>query len=224
MVRNGTGGRRHPISSADVPSVVARSELRRRLRERRRAISGSRRRRANQVILARLFALAAYRGARHVALYWPADGEVDLRAVAAAARRDGKTLYLPVVGRGETMSFASWTHTASLRPNRFGIPEPRVARRHRVGASRLDLIVLPLVAFDAQGHRLGMGGGYYDRALAAHRRRPVLVGAAFACQEVPRVPARPWDVPLDEVITERGRHACRRFRRQLRPPAAGEFE
>lgn len=224
MVRNGTGGRRHPISSADVPPVVARSELRRTLRERRRAISGFRRRRANRAILARLLALAGYRRARHVALYWPADGEVDLRAVAAAARRDGKTIYLPVVGHGATMSFAPWRHAAKLHPNRFGIPEPRVARRQRVGASRLELIVMPLVAFDAQGHRLGMGGGYYDRALAAHRRRPVLVGAAFACQEVPRVPARPWDVPLDLVITERGRHACRRFRRQLRPTAAGEIK
>jgi 5-formyltetrahydrofolate cyclo-ligase len=224
MVRNGTGGRRHPISFADAPPDVARSELRRRLRERRRAISGSRRRRANRVILARLLTLAAFRRARHIALYWPADGEVDLRAVAVAARRDGKTLYLPVVGRGGTMSFAPWLHTTKLRPNRFGIPEPRVTRRQRLSASRLDLIVMPLVAFDAQGHRLGMGGGYYDRALATHRRRPLLVGAAFACQEVGRVPARHWDVPLDLVITERGRHACRRSRRQLRPPGAGEIE
>nr|WP_206203104.1 5-formyltetrahydrofolate cyclo-ligase [Thioalkalivibrio sp. XN8] len=173
------------------------------LRLRRRSLRGSRRVLATRAIVAQLRRLPAFRAARSIALYWPADGEPDLRTLAPAARARGKRLYLPVVGHRGVMSFAPWDEPASLRCNRYGIPEP-VGRR-RLQATQLDLVILPLVAFDARCHRLGMGGGYYDRALQRRGRRPVLIGAAFALQEVPAVPQQPWDVPLDLVVTERGR-------------------
>lgn len=202
MVCNGTGGRRHPIPS-NAPSAQERQALRHELRLRRRGLRGSRRALATRAIVAQLRRLPAFRAARSIALYWPADGEPDLRGLAPAARARGKRLYLPVVGHGGVMSFVPWDERASLRRNRYGIPEP-IGRR-RLPATRLDLVILPLVAFDARCHRLGMGGGYYDRALQRRGRRPVLIGAAFALQEVPAVPQQPWDVPLDLVVTERGR-------------------
>ncbi len=190
-----------------------RSALRREMRTRRRALPMFHRRRHCRAIVRQLGALPAFRRARHVALYWPADGEADVRGVATYAWSRGKTLYLPKVGRAGTMRFAPWWPKAKLRRNRYGIPEPVSMRGRSVPAARLQVIVMPVVAFDGRGHRLGMGGGYYDRALAGRGRRPLLVGAAFAFQQAPNVPAQPWDVPLDMVITERGeamRHATRR--------------
>lgn len=173
---------------------------------RRRALAPFRRRLANRAILQKLLALPAYRRAKHIALYWPADGEPDVRGLAEHARLHGKRLYLPVVAHGGTMHFAPWRRSGTLRRNRYGIPEPLGSPR-RLTASELDLVIMPLVAFDARGHRLGMGGGYYDRALAGRRRRPVLAGVAFSFQQAAGVPAQPWDVPLDVVVTERGRPA-----------------
>jgi 5-formyltetrahydrofolate cyclo-ligase len=208
MACNGTGGRRHLISSTDTSDHATLGALRRELRARRRAIAPIQRRLADQAIVRHLRTLPAYRRALHLALYWPADGEADVLALEAHARARGKSLYLPVVGRAGAMSFAAWPPGTRFRKNRYGIPEPVGTRR--VPARRLDLLVIPLVGFDAGGRRLGMGGGYYDRALAGPRGCTVLVGAAYACQQVASLPLRPWDVPLDFVITERGRgRRCR---------------
>jgi len=211
MVRNGTGGRRHLISPTDDPSPAdVRRVLRAEMRLRRRSLAGARRRLATHAIVRHFLALPAYRVATRIAIYWPEDGEPDVRELAMHARTRGKRVYLPVVGRAGTLAFAAWPRDASLKPNRYGIPEPLGTRR--VKAGDLQLIVVPLVAFDAAGNRLGMGGGYYDRALAGRRRNTFLAGAAFSLQRVSRLSAQPWDVPLDLVITERGRSAIRKWR------------
>lgn len=216
MVCNGTGGRRHLIHSPHDP-IAMRNALRREMRLRRRALPGFHRHLADRALVRHLVNLPAYRCARNLALYWPADGEADVRAVAAHAWSSGKRLYLPVVGHGGEMRFAPWHRLAKLRTNRFGIPEPAHIRGW-IPARRLDLVVMPLVAYDDRGNRLGMGGGYYDRALDGRGRRPLLVGAAFSFQQTPSIPAQPWDVPLDIVITERGR---RPMRRSLSPGSGG---
>lgn len=210
MVRNGTGGRRHLIPQAgDQPD--ARRLLRAEMRLRRRRLSGARRQLATRAIVRKLLMLPAYHAASSIALYWPADGEPDIRGLAAHARAHGKRLYLPVVGQAGQMRFAAWPGNARLKRNRYGIPEPIGTRRLK--AADLAMLVVPLVAFDGAGNRLGMGGGYYDRALAGLRRRPVLVGAAFSVQQVRGLPVQPWDVPLDIVITEHGRSVMRNTRR-----------
>jgi 5-formyltetrahydrofolate cyclo-ligase len=185
-----------------------RNALRREMRLRRRALPQFRRRLANRALMRHLLGLPAYRRARALAVYWPADGEADVRAIAAHAWSRGKRLYLPVVGHGGKMRFAPWDRAGRLQPNRFGIPEP-VGSRRRLRAGGLDVVIVPLVAFDERGNRLGMGGGYYDRAFGRGRRRPLLVGVAFSFQEAPSIPAQPWDIPLDIVITERGRRQVR---------------
>jgi 5-formyltetrahydrofolate cyclo-ligase len=216
---NGTGGRRHLIFSPDDP-IALRNALRKEMRLRRRAVAPVRRRLTNRSIFTRLLALPAYRRARALAMYWPADGEPDVRALARHAWSQGKRVYLPVVRRGGAMGFAPWPRGGKLRRNRYGIPEP-VGTPRLVAAARLDLLVMPLVAFDERGHRLGMGGGYYDRALAGRRHLPVLVGAAFSFQQAPAIPAQPWDVPIDFVITERARHDLRRTPRAPSPAERG---
>ncbi|HKY90951.1 MAG TPA: 5-formyltetrahydrofolate cyclo-ligase, partial [Nevskiaceae bacterium] len=101
------------------------------------------------------------------------------------------------------MRFVPLTAATTVTRNRYGIAEPRAPRAPRV-LPRIDVAILPLVGFDAAGHRLGSGAGYYDRWLAGLRgRRPRLVGLGFALQEVDALPAEPWDVKLDAICTER---------------------
>lgn len=108
------------------------------------------------------------------------------------------------------MRFQLWRPSEALVRNRFGIPEPRADPRRVVALRRLDVVLVPLVGVDPRGQRLGMGGGYYDRALAHSRLsrqspgvgRPVLIGVAFERQRVRALHVRRWDVPLDALVTE----------------------
>lgn len=185
-----------------------RQTLRRELRARRRALTPAARRRAGRAALAKLRRLPAYRAARAVAIYLPQDAEIDPTALLV---NSAKGFYLPVL-RGSRLQFAPAT-AMRLRRNRFGIPEPVGVRRERAAA--LDLVVTPLVGFDPAANRLGQGGGFYDRSFAGlrwRRRRPRLIGLAFACQGVANLPVARWDVPLDAVVTEAG-VVWRRIRR-----------
>ncbi len=173
------------------------------MRAARRALTPLVRRRASAAITRRLARLPAFRQARDVALYVSTDGEIDLAPLAGLAVARGKRVWLPVVRPGGRMEFARSLPGTPVRRNSFGIPEPACFARQRRGAARMDLVIVPLVAFDRSGHRLGMGGGYYDRALAGVRR-PYVAGASFALQEVNRLPARHWDIPMRIIVTERG--------------------
>ncbi len=201
--------------SLSSPESVAASkqQLRRRLRARRRALSPLARARAARALCAVVARRPEFRRAQRLAFYLPADGEIDPLPLARLARRLGKQLQLPVLRPGGRLGFVHWRPGAVMRRNRFGIAEPVGAR---VLPARLDLVLLPLVAFDATGGRLGMGGGFYDRTFAwmtkagSARRRPLLVGLAHSFQRVERLPREAWDVPLAAVATERGWLAVRR--------------
>lgn len=119
------------------------------------------------------------------------------------------TCYLPVLDvlHPNRLWFTPYFPDTELLPNRFGIPEPKAVHRRRVPAWRLDMILVPLVAFDADGNRLGMGGGFYDQTLAYQHARacwtkPRLLGIAYDFQRVDRLPTDPWDIPLDGIATE----------------------
>jgi len=137
--------------------------------------------------------------------------------VRRAWRRGCPALYLPVLNDrpAPRLRFARYLPGMPLVPNRFGILEPSLPRRALLPARAIDLLLMPLVAFDVGGNRLGMGGGYFDRTLAFRRRarlwrRPRLVGVGYAFQQVTALPTAPWDVPLDAVVTERGPVSLRR--------------
>ncbi len=193
-----------------------RQTLRQTLRRSRRALQGPDRGWREAAILDALRQHPVFRRARRIALYWPADGEVDLRPLASHLRtglrtgqRTGQRLFLPVLAFGLRLRFVPWRPGLPMRPNRFRIPEPCHAPAERVRARELDLILMPLVGFDDAGNRLGMGGGFYDRTLAfRHARRrwrkPFLLGVAFGLQRCAGLPAQAWDVPLDGILTEDG--------------------
>jgi 5-formyltetrahydrofolate cyclo-ligase len=192
-----------------VTEQAARNSLRRTLREQRHALSEDGQRRAAQRLAVHVTATRLFRVSRRIALYLPHDGEIDPQPLVTRIRNAKKTCYLPVLSqlRHDRLWFAPYRDNTRLRPNRFGIPEPIVAARRWVRAQDLDLVLMPLVAFDIQGNRLGMGGGFYDKSLAFLRtrsqwRKPHLVGLAHDFQRVPRLEAFPWDVPLQAVVTD----------------------
>ncbi len=185
----------------------SRSDIRRSMRAGRRAVPPRQRRAAGIALMHSAIRLPMWRWARRVAIYRPADGEIDTTPLAREARRCNKQLYLPVVD-GHKLRFRRWQPQQTMAPNRFGIPEPPRAAPE-CPTRWLDLVIMPLVAFDGAGNRLGMGGGFYDHTFAfRHRhprwRHPRLVGAAFGLQQAEALPTRPWDVPLDAVITDTG--------------------
>ena len=191
-------------------SSLSRAQLRRRLRQQRRALGRQAQRLAARGLHRQLAQHPLFRRARHIALYLPNDGEIDPRPLLRAAQRRGKATYLPVLSPWprSKMVFQRITAGEALRPNRFGIAEPRRnhARQRKIWA--LDLILLPLVGFDRHGGRLGMGGGFYDRSLAYRKMRknwhkPTLLGLAHDCQQVDRLAMASWDMPLQATVTDR---------------------
>lgn len=189
---------------------LSRPALRRLLRQARRRLSGHEQRLAAHRLYRHLAQHPWFRRARNIALYLPNDGEIDPSLLLAAARRHGKTTYLPVLKPWPRtkMVFQRVRASDPLRPNRFGIPEPTLDVRAQRAAWTLDLILMPLVGFDPQGGRLGMGGGFYDRSFAFLRRRsssarrPILLGVAHECQKVDRLPLESWDIPLQATVTD----------------------
>lgn len=184
--------------------MTDRPSLRRQLRAARRALPAAQRIAAAEALAAHLLALPFAPAAGHVAGYWAMDGEIALHAWQLRLPR-GCTYCLPVLGEDERLRFAPWRPGAPLRANRFGIPEPEVDGDALLEAERMAFVVVPLVGFDAHGHRLGMGGGWYDRSFAFRRERaapPWLVGAGFGLQRIASLAAESWDVGLDAVCTE----------------------
>ncbi|MBX8531756.1 5-formyltetrahydrofolate cyclo-ligase [Pseudomonas cichorii] len=190
--------------------TLTRPQLRRQLRKARRALSPGQQRAAARGLYRQLAQHPLFRRARHVSLYLPMDGEIDPRLLLRAAQRRGKATYLPVLNAWPRtrMVFQRVRPGEKFIPNRFRIPEPRInrARQRRIWA--LDLILMPLVGFDDEGGRLGMGGGFYDRSLAYLARRktwkkPLLLGMAHECQKVERLAQASWDVPLQGTVSDK---------------------
>jgi 5-formyltetrahydrofolate cyclo-ligase len=187
-----------------------RRALRRNFRRLRRQLSSATQALHSEAVARHFFARGLAWRARTIGLYMANDGELDLAPLAARLRTAGKCLALPVVrgapGRTAHLEFYRWDAEAALIRNRYGIPEPAPGAAF-LPVIALDLLLMPLVAFDHHGTRLGMGAGYYDRFLGATAPglRPCLVGVAHEVQRSAQLlPAAPWDVPLDGVLTERG--------------------
>lgn len=138
---------------------------------------------------------------RDISAYWPMDSEADVRPIMRLLEKRGFRIGLPeVVAKGEPLVFRPWHTGAEMEARIWGIPVPRSSEELTPGA-----MLVPLVAFDARGYRLGYGGGFYDRSidrLKTLHTRPLLIGVARACQQVEAVPHEPWDERLDMLVTE----------------------
>lgn len=152
----------------------------------------------------RVAELPVWQAARQVAAYIAIRGEIDVGPLLESGARAGKQFYLPVL-RGEQMRFAPWQPGELLQKRGFGLLEPDCSEDQYCSPDSLDLVLAPLVVFDARCNRVGQGGGYYDRTFAFRRKsssNPVLLGVAHQCQHVEQLKPQPWDVQLDCVATE----------------------
>jgi 5-formyltetrahydrofolate cyclo-ligase len=200
-----------------LPPDVDRDRLRAWMRARRKRVTANEQAAAAQGFAAVVARHRLLRPGMRIAVYHARGREADLSRVIAVARRRDCTLYLPTIIRHRTgeMDFVRFDSDTRLRRNAFGIHEPDPTATPRIALRHLDLILVPLLAVDAQGWRLGSGGGFYDRRLHRLRmqrrwRRPRLIGVAYEFQRVARVGHEPWDVPLDAVITEANLYPAQR--------------
>lgn len=185
---------------------------------RRRGISPIERHRWSEAILHRLAALPEFAAAARIALYAATVDEVQTEALFARATGAGKAVYYPTVGStAKTLTFRQVDDLRNLRPGYGGVLEPRTGPER--AAEEIDLVIVPGVAFDRDGHRVGRGGGFYDRWLP--RVRGCRIGLAFECQLVDRVAAEAHDQQVDMIVTEEriircaGRCAARISRRGI---------
>ena len=184
------------------------AEIRQLKRTQRRALSASVQWQHSKALCQNVSKEKIYRSSKTVAFYLANDGEIDPSQLLEHAWFLGKEVYLPILSPVKnSLYFAPFQMDSQLRLNRFDIPEPVCHPSQWKTASQLDLLFLPLVAFDTPGNRIGMGGGFYDRTLAflqhrRYRRKPVLVGLAHELQKVTQLDVQSWDIPLDFIMTE----------------------
>ena len=150
-----------------------------------------------------------FRYGKKLAFYLANDGEINTTLIINLAWNMGKQIYLPVLSPLKNqLYFARYQPHSAMKANRFGIIEPDIHPTKWLTAQQIDALFLPLVAFDNQGNRLGMGSGFYDRSLAylsnrVHFRKPKLIGLAHEIQQHEGLNSEKWDIPLDMVITEK---------------------
>ena len=185
-------------------SQSERQQIRTQIRRQRQALSPQQQQQAAQQVAERALSLPLLAQARNVALFLSFDGELDTRPLISRLWQRGQQVYLPVLHPFSTgqLLFIRYLPDTPLTPNRYGIPEPSLNLTELAPLDTLDIILVPLVAFDARGQRLGMGGGFYDRTLQHWHQHGVLpAGLAHCCQQVPALPTEQWDIPLPVIIT-----------------------
>lgn len=175
--------------------------LRQFMLKKRRELSVEERQVSGHLIQQSFMALPSFAKARVIALYSPIHGEVETEAVMAAALKEGKIVLYPVVC-GDHLGFISVTDPEEMNKGAFGINEP-CCRGANYLPGDADLIVIPGVAFDRFGKRVGFGKGYYDRALHTLEGSGRLVGFCYDFQLVDEIAAEPHDVAVDTIITEK---------------------
>ncbi|MBX5477326.1 MAG: 5-formyltetrahydrofolate cyclo-ligase [Clostridia bacterium] len=205
----------------EAPEADLREQLRRAARAYRDALAPEERERRSRAIARRVAGLPAFVAACNVLVYLDRPPEVETRPLIEIARTQGKRVAAPRTDAAAGLLKPHWiAFDARGEPitvtGPFSIREPDPAVSAEAPSDALDLVVVPGLAFDRAGNRLGYGKGYYDRFLAAYPagRRPVTVALAFAGQVFDRVPAHPWDIPMDWVVTEDAAMDCRRAREE----------
>ena len=184
-----------------------KAAIRHAMRRRRRALTPTEMAAAGAAVADAVLALAPVRDASLLLAYVDTDSEIPTDALIASALASGKRVFLPRLD-GERMVFAEHRLGAALRPGAYGILAPQ-GDPGEPGLLATAAAVLPLLAWDDAGGRIGRGGGHYDRAFAGPARPQCLIGLAYAFQHLPRVPHDPWDVRLDCVVSEHGVVECR---------------
>jgi 5-formyltetrahydrofolate cyclo-ligase len=192
-----------------------RGQQRTELIERRRALPETTRRELGATIEGLIEQAFALPPDKVIAFCWPYKGEVDVRFAIRAFRTQGAMAALPAVtAKAAPLEFRSWWPGVTMKPGALAIPVPQ-----NTPAVTPDMAIVPVVGFDPEGYRLGYGGGYFDRTLAALPRKPITVGVGFEAARLPTIHPQPHDIAMDFIVTEAGIHAVRDGRLECIDPA-----
>ena len=177
-----------------------RNQLRQQIRKTRANLTALQQQQAEDSITRQALGLIEERNAQHIALYISFDGEISTEKLIKTLWAQGKQVYLPVLHpfNPNHLLFLRYLPDTPMCQNKFGIWEPKLNVQNVLPLDELDILFTPLVAFDKQGNRLGMGGGFYDRTLQNSSFIPV--GLAHQCQQVEQLPTEAWDVPLHQIL------------------------
>jgi len=181
----------------------SKSDLRRVLLTRRKTCAAADCRAWSRSIQSQALRLPSYCAAQAVALYSPMENEVDTTAIAADALEQGKRLFYPKISDENEPVFLQARSAHGFRPGRFGVLEPAGGTPMPGAALKKSVVFVPGVAFDRRGHRIGRGGGWYDRLLGQLARDAFVVGLAFDFQLVERLATDPWDQRVHCIITDK---------------------
>jgi 5-formyltetrahydrofolate cyclo-ligase len=182
-------------------------EIRKEKKQQRRLLAAEEQTIAAIEIAEQLSKFSIMNRAIRIGAYMSFDGEVNCQYFLNFEKLRKKRIFLPVLAKSKLI-FSPLKSAEKMVQNQYGILEPVYQKREAIDARDLDVVIVPLVAFDEQCNRLGMGGGFYDRCFAfrKHRRKwrkPLLIGVAYDFQRVDSLQPEPWDVPLDAVVTEK---------------------
>ncbi|SFR58063.1 5-formyltetrahydrofolate cyclo-ligase [Pseudidiomarina maritima] len=185
---------------------MTQQQLRRQLLDARASVSNAARDYAALQVGEHLLQLPELQQPCQIGSYFSVKAELPTHAINQRLMAQAHQLSLPILHpfRAGHLLFMQLNQTTQWTHNRFGIPEPELDVRHVTPLNQLNVLLVPLVGFDALGNRMGMGGGFYDRTLSAWRQGKINVlpiGLAMDCQYVDTLPVQPWDVPLSMVIT-----------------------
>ncbi|PJG84532.1 5-formyltetrahydrofolate cyclo-ligase [Conservatibacter flavescens] len=183
--------------------METRQQIRSQIRKIRRNLTALQQTQAERLVTRQALHFIEQHQAEHIALYLSFDGEISTQSLINALWQQGKSVYLPVLhpfSQGHLL-FLAYMPTTQMQVNAFGILEPQLDIRAVWPSEQLDIIFTPLVAFDQQKNRLGMGGGFYDRTLENWQQKHFIpVGLAHACQQVDMLPVESWDIPLFDIL------------------------
>lgn len=176
--------------------------LRATMRKRRQQLQANEQQKFSAAICDTIESLPCFQCAQTIAIYQAFSGEVNLSSLLKSCSLLKKKCCLPAIMPDKTLNFLPVNPNTPFKKNRYGIEEPLIELQYSIPIARLDLIFVPLVAFDKQGNRLGMGAGYYDRTFA-NSPNPPLIGVAYDFQQVEDLAPAAWDIPMQAVITEK---------------------
>ena len=186
--------------------VESHDQLRQRNRQLRAVLETTQLVHAANSLAKRILELKVYHRSRRLAVYFAVNGEIGLDPVIDHALAAGKQVYLPNLDQ-QDLRFSPYFRTQKMRINKFRLPEPDVEEAEMLAPAELDLVLAPLVVFDSERNRIGMGGGFYDRSFSFRKdpesTTPVLIGVAHELQKVERIVPEDWDVRLDMIVTDR---------------------
>jgi len=196
------------IMSSDTQLTLQKHKLRNAIKEKRTALTENKKTTAASALTKYFLQTPYFKNSQTIAFYMAENGELNPHEILEAAWDQGKQCYLPVLanGGGEHLVLVRYEKNDLLHQNRYGILEPMVTAEKTIESEKLDLVLVPLVAFDLKGNRLGMGAGYYDKTFEfklKNHEKPVLIGLGYEFQKADQIASESWDVPMDSIATEK---------------------